>query len=84
VAWSTGQLRGLVSDFELYVVGPREVGSSPTLDGVEKFAAGRCDRALRKSDHRLSVTATTACTLAFKHCTQSRSTIQRQTFPHIL
>jgi hypothetical protein len=38
------------------------------LDGVQKFASVRCGRALRKSDHRLSVTATTACTLAFKHC----------------
>ena len=43
---------------------------NPALDGVQKFASVRCGLALRKSDHRLSVTATNACTLAFKHCTR--------------
>ena len=43
--------------------GMNSIGSSvvsarnPTLGGVQKFASVRCDHALKKSDHRLSVTA---------------------------
>ena len=56
----------------LRVLDPARTALDMTREHGLSAGVASCDRALRKSDPRLSVTATTVCTLALKHCARSR------------